>query len=655
MAKLEGDMEENSSAAKKSDANNVPKPANWRKQRREGLVQRMKSLHWNAFRSTDRGVLDEICHDRPTHSSFVTSSYGGSMDLSSFSTSYEVNLSFDRHSTHRSSVNVDQMRGANGAASTFGWPFGKINKVQPGPLYTPRNLRGGKNGVMYEEKREKWETQISEIEMMKERYARLLLGEDMSGGGKGVCTALAISNAITNLSASVFGELYRLEPLAPDRKNMWEREMKWLLSVTDHIVEFVPTWQSFPDGSSKEVMVSIPRSDLQINIPALRKLDTMLQESLDSFTKTEFWYTEHSFTLSNKSDHNFSRDSFPRQEEKWWLPVIKIPTKGLSDESRKHLQQQRECLNQVLKAAMAINAQLLSEMEVPDAYWDAISKNGKASLGEALFRKLTSEQFSPDSILLSLELSTERSAVEVADRIEAAIQAWNRKVHSKATNPAPRDGRFKQRPSWGIMKGLVAEMEKIETLVERAETLLLCLRQKFPGLQQTLLEMNKIQHNKDVGQAILESYSRVLESLAYNIIARLDDVIYADDMTKNPPSPTEQAPAGKSSSPVQDSLFSTRDFIESSTNSQDGFRSRPKSAFLHPAKQTYTKVASSFGKTLAHLLEKEAQNEEEDQVEGAKDRGYQTVPTIEGKTKMCRSYAQNLEIAKAAHSPPSRD
>jgi len=34
---------------------------------------------------------------------------------------------------------------------------------------------------------------------MKERFAKLLLGEDMSGSGKGVCTALAISNAITNL------------------------------------------------------------------------------------------------------------------------------------------------------------------------------------------------------------------------------------------------------------------------------------------------------------------------------------------------------------------------------------------------------------------------------------------------------------------------
>lgn len=43
-----------------------------------------------------------------------------------------------------------------------------------------------------------------EIEMMKERFAKLLLGEDMSGCGNGVCTALAISNAITNLCGMPF-------------------------------------------------------------------------------------------------------------------------------------------------------------------------------------------------------------------------------------------------------------------------------------------------------------------------------------------------------------------------------------------------------------------------------------------------------------------
>lgn len=36
------------------------------------------------------------------------------------------------------------------------------------------------------------------MEQMKERFAKLLLGEDMSGGGKGVSSALALSNAITN-------------------------------------------------------------------------------------------------------------------------------------------------------------------------------------------------------------------------------------------------------------------------------------------------------------------------------------------------------------------------------------------------------------------------------------------------------------------------
>ncbi|KAL7142813.1 hypothetical protein ABFS83_08G149500 [Erythranthe nasuta] len=37
------------------------------------------------------------------------------------------------------------------------------------------------------------------MELMKENFAKLLLGEDMSGGGKGVSSILALSNAITNL------------------------------------------------------------------------------------------------------------------------------------------------------------------------------------------------------------------------------------------------------------------------------------------------------------------------------------------------------------------------------------------------------------------------------------------------------------------------
>lgn len=126
---------------------------------------------------------------------------------------------------------------------------------------------------------------IVEVEMMKERFSKLLLGEDMSGCGNGVSTALAISNAITNLCgnefyylfdcwfmicfilcflyghfisflnfvATIFGQLWRLEPLPQEKKLMWRREMEWLLCVSDHIVELIPSWQTFPDGSKLEV------------------------------------------------------------------------------------------------------------------------------------------------------------------------------------------------------------------------------------------------------------------------------------------------------------------------------------------------------------------------------------------------------------------
>lgn len=40
---------------------------------------------------------------------------------------------------------------------------------------------------------------------------------------------------------------------------------------------------------------------------------------------------------------------------------------------------------------------------------------------------------------------------------------------------------------------------------------------------------------QDVGQSILESYSRVLESLAFNILSRIDDVLNADNIAKSQP------------------------------------------------------------------------------------------------------------------------
>lgn len=63
-----------------------------------------------------------------------------------------------------------------------------------------------------------------------------------------------------------------------------------------------------------------------------------------------------------------------RQKEKWWLPVPRVPPGGLLEDTRKQLTNKRECANQILKAAMAINSITLSEMEVPESYLETLPK-----------------------------------------------------------------------------------------------------------------------------------------------------------------------------------------------------------------------------------------------------------------------------------------
>ncbi|KAJ4826394.1 Rop guanine nucleotide exchange factor 3 [Turnera subulata] len=405
------------------------------------------------------------------------------------------------------------------------WPLtkpGAQNQAALGRL----GMKQHRHGV--DDKLDDQESIDLELDMMKERFSKLLLGEDMSGSGKGVCTAVTISNAITNLYATVFGQNLRLEPLKPEKKAMWKREMDCLLSVCDYIVEFTPKSQNLQDGTFLEVMESTPRSDIYINLPALKKLDAMLIEILDSFKDTEFWYAEQGSMSSNSTrSGSFRRVIIQRKEEKWWVPVPCVPPGGISDKSRKHLRHKRDCANQIHKAAMAINGSVLAEMDIPDTYMTSLPKSGKASLGDTIYRYMcTNDKFSPDHLLNCLNIASEHEALELADRVEASMYTWRRKAclsNSKS--------------SWEMVKDLMSEVDRTDKnhiLAERAESLLFCLKRRYPELAQTSLDICKIQYNRDVGQAILESYSRVLEGLAFNIVAWIEDVLFVDKSVRNP-------------------------------------------------------------------------------------------------------------------------
>lgn len=145
-------------------------------------------------------------------------------------------------------------------------------------------------------------------------------------------------------------------------------------------------------------MVTRQRSDLLMNIPALRKLDSILivsslcvcvclccwrgtlftwtifwsygneQDQLEQFeNQTEFWYV-------SRDGEDSEQGTMPRNGDKWWIPTVKVPPEGLSEVTRRWLKFQKDSVNQVLKAAMAINAQVLSEMEVPENYIESLPK-----------------------------------------------------------------------------------------------------------------------------------------------------------------------------------------------------------------------------------------------------------------------------------------
>ncbi|KAG5592292.1 hypothetical protein H5410_042806 [Solanum commersonii] len=398
----------------------------------------------------------------------------------------------------------------------------------------------------YVKEKPAYSTQFSDLETMKEKFAKLLLGEDVTGGSKGVSTALALSNAITNLAgirvanlvlfssialpnsfivlqlkASVFGELWKLEPLAEDGRRKWKREMEWLLSPTNHMIELVPAKQTGSNGQKLEIMVPKARADIHMNLPALQKLDSMLlvgglvnprKEALDSMVNTEFWYTE----VGSRAE---GRSRSAGESKRWWLPSPQVPIAGLSDPERNKLLNQGKLVNQIYKAAKAINENVLSEMP-----------SGRTSLGEDLYRILNAESTSVEDMLNFLNVRSEHNALEAVNRLEAAILAWKEKVADHVCGKSPA------RTSWSFKKDPISELDKIEVLSSRAEALLQQLMNKYPNLPQTFLNVTKIQYGKDIGCSILEAYSRVLLNLAFSILTRIGEILQ-EDILSNPNSP----------------------------------------------------------------------------------------------------------------------
>lgn len=116
-------------------------------------------------------------------------------------------------------------------------------------------------------------------------------------------------------------------------------------------------------------------------------------------------------------------------------------------------------------------------------------QSGKASLGDDLYRILDAASSSPVGMFNSLKLKSEHTALDTINRLEAAIYAWKERISIQKISKSPA------RTSWSL-KDPSMELDKIEFLINRAELLLQQIRNRYPNLPQTFLDVMKIQYGK---------------------------------------------------------------------------------------------------------------------------------------------------------------
>jgi len=100
------------------------------------------------------------------------------------------------------------------------------------------------------------------------------------------------------------------------------------------------------------------------------------------------------------------------------------------------------------------------------------------------------ESISGEEMLKALNLKSEHAILETINKLEAATFSWKERIIQENSGKSPI------RTSWSFLKDPVSGLDKMELLLERAETLLNLLKTRHPNLPQTFLDAAKVQYGK---------------------------------------------------------------------------------------------------------------------------------------------------------------
>jgi hypothetical protein len=336
---------------------------------------------------------------------------------------------------------------------------------------------------------------------MRQKLGQFMLGGDRSGGQAGTHAALTLSNAITNLSVGCWGTVSELSLLPSANLRKWRQQVHWSTAPLDQIIVKEVGVKALADGTQIEVMMDVVREDVRVHLPKLRACDEQQQALYGRFVDVEWEYAKPTPPAASGGEAGVAAGCAAggAAELKWWKKVAAMRESG----ARLSAQWANELASMVAWAAAnvemcrRVNDESLAFMPVPESYIESLPKHAKSlPLGEHL-RRVLERTSSPPSELGYVEgvfallakdgvADDDKLALsQLLSALERAALVWERKAERRPGGNAK---------------------------AANARKVIAAVRARQPGLGQTSLERAKLADNRDVGSAVLEAYSRVLES-----------------------------------------------------------------------------------------------------------------------------------------------
>lgn len=219
--------------------------------------------------------------------------------------------------------------------------------------------------------------------------------------------ARALELAVTTLNANTFGDLKKLEPLAPNLEHKWSTELEVLLSMLKEIKVVQP-------GKGYAL-----RDDIAKHLPALEKCDRSVR------------ITMRSFGALNGHVHYVDRETAAatthagRGQRRWWVKVPVVEDGGLKDDVLKVVQEAEMEMRSVFKICHEINVEIVKEIPIPRTFVDNLPRHARSLISRDLKEGLTTwGMFKVSDYMKDKKIWNKDSAKEIVSSLEKVSLIW---------------------------------------------------------------------------------------------------------------------------------------------------------------------------------------------------------------------------------------